>query len=113
MSTDFGPLRYAFNYAFGEAVTAYLTDVQIVCCSALGVMYRHAKAEPCGRFQDGHRLRTSDIVKAEQHGLYWVLRTVTGSFYVIVSFHPDGLQSLKEFLRLQSHGVHFTPLVPQ
>lgn len=103
-------LAEVFNYPFGELVTAYLTDAVIVSCCGFGVMHRHAKAEPSGRFQDGHRLRTSDILHAEQHGPYWVLRTLSGSFYVIVSFHEQGgFQSLHEFLKLRELGVHLTP----
>ncbi len=103
-------LAEAFNYPFDELVTAYLTDAVIVSCCGFGVMHRHAKAEPSGRFQDGHRLRTSDILHAEQHGPYWALRTLSGSFYVIVSFHPHGgRQSLEAFLKLREQGVHPTP----
>lgn len=103
-------LAEALNYAFGEPVTAYLTDAVIVSCCGLGVMHRHVNAEPSGRFQDGHRLRTSDILQAEQHGSYWVLRTLSGSFYVIVTFHPQGgWQSLHAFLKLREQGVHPTP----
>lgn len=112
MSThsDADRLAEAFNYAFGEPVTAYLTDAVIVSCCGFGVMHRHVKAEPSGRFQDGHRLRTLDILQAEQRGPYWILRTLSGSFYVIVSFHPHGgRQSLEAFLKLREQGVHLTP----
>ena len=103
-------LAEAFNYPFGELVTAYLTDAVIVSCCGFGVMHRHAKAEPSGRFQDGHRLRTSDILHAEQHGPYWVLRTLSGSVYVIVTFHQQGgRESLQEFFQLRELGVHLTP----
>jgi hypothetical protein len=103
-------LTEAFNYPFGESVTAYITDAVIVSCCGFGVMHRHVKAEASGRFQDGHRLRTSDILQAEQHGPYWVLRTLSGSFYVIVSFHEQGgWQSLRAFLNLREQGVHLTP----
>ena len=107
-------LAEALNYPFGEPVTAYLSDAVIVSCCGFGVMHRHVKAEPSGRFQDGNRLRTSDILKAEQHGPHWVLRTLSGSFYVIVSFHPHGgRQSLEAFLKLRSQGVHLTPQLLQ
>lgn len=103
-------LAQAFDYRFSEPVTAYLTNVTIVSCCGVGVMHRHVKAEPSGRFQDGHRVRTSDILQAEQHGSYWVLRTLSGSFYVIVTFHPQGgWQSLQTFLKLREQGVHLTP----
>lgn len=114
MSTHFesgvGLLAEAFDCPFGEPVTAYLTDAVIVSCCGFGVMHRHVKAESSGRFQDGHRLRTSYILQAEQHGSFWVLRTLSGSFYVIVTFHPQGgWQSLHEFLKLRELGVHLTP----
>lgn len=110
VGTHSGSLAEAFNYPFDEPVTAYLTETVIVSCCGYGLMHRHVKAELSGRFQDGHRLRTSDILEAEQHGPYWVLRTLSGSFYVIVSFHPDGgWQSLQSFLKLREQGVHLTP----
>jgi hypothetical protein len=38
------------------------------------------------------------------------LRTLSGSFYVIVSFHlRGGWQSLEAFLKLRDQGVHLTP----
>ena len=108
--SDADRLAEAFNYPFGQLVTAYLTDAVIVSCCGIGVMHRHVKAESSGRFQDGHRLRTSDILRAEQYGPYWVLRTFSGSFYVIVSFHlHGGWQSLQAFLKLRDQGVHLTP----
>ncbi len=103
-------LAQAFNYPFGEPVTAYLTNATIISCCGIGVVHRHLKAEPSGRFQDGHRVRTSDILHVEQRGSFWILRTLSGSFYVIVSFHPrGGRQSLQAFLKLCAQGVHLTP----
>nr|WP_260679021.1 hypothetical protein [Pseudomonas mendocina] len=103
-------LSQAFDYQFCEPVTAYLTNTTIVSCCGVGVMHRHIKANPSGRFQDGHRVRTSDIRQAEKHGAFWVLRTLSGSFYVIVSFDPHGgRQSLQTFLKLREQGVHLTP----
>jgi len=103
-------LSKAFDYQFCQPVTAYLTNAKIVSCCAIGVMHRHIKADSSGRFQDGHRVRTSDIRQAEQHGAFWVLRTLSGSFYVIVSFDPrGGRQSLQKFLNLREQGVHLTP----
>lgn len=103
-------LSQAFDYRFGESVTAYLTNTRIVSCCGVGVMHRHIKADSSGRFQDGHRVRTSDIRQAEQRGAFWVLRTLSGSFYVIASFDPHGgRQSLQKFLKLREQGVHLTP----
>lgn len=107
-------LAEALNYRFGEPVTAYLTNAKIVSCCCIGVMHRHIKADLSGRFQDGHRVRTSDIRQAIQHGAFWVLRTLSGSFYVIASFHPQGgRQSLQTFLKLHTQGVHLTPQLMQ
>lgn len=72
-------LAEAFKYSFREPVTAYLTDAMVVSCCGFGVMHRHVKAEASGRFQNGHRVRTSDILQAEQRGPFWVLRTLNGS----------------------------------
>jgi hypothetical protein len=103
-------LAQAIDYRFCKPVTAYLTNATIVSCCGVGVMHRHVNAESSGRFQDGHRVRTSDILQAELHGSYWALRTLSGSFYVIASFHPHGgRQSLQTFLRLREQGFHLTP----
>lgn len=103
-------LARAYSCYFPELVTAFLTNVIIVSCSGYGVMYRHVKASRVGYFQDGHRLRTSDILHAGRYGSFWALRTVSGSFYVIASFHrKGGRQSLQTFLRLRSKGIHLTP----
>lgn len=50
-----------------------------------------------GRFADGRLIRTSDILRIELEGEFWVLHTYTGSFYVIASFHPGGYQSLVDY----------------
>lgn len=103
-------LFQAFDYQFCEPVTAYLTNTRVVSCCGVGVMHRHIKADSSGRFQDGHRVRTSYIRQAEKHGAFWVLRTLSGSFYVIVSVDPHGgRQSLQAFLKLHQQGVHLTP----
>lgn len=100
-------LQQAFAYPFGEPVTAVITDAVIVSGCCVGVTYRHVRASPDGRFHDGHRIRTSDIVSAEQNGPFWVLRTLTGSFYVIASLHPDhGWRSLQAFFELR-HMVNY------
>lgn len=103
-------LAQAVGYRFCKPVTGYLTNAKIVSCCGLGVTHQHVNAESSGRFQDGHWVRTSDILQAEQHGPYWVLRTLSGNFYVIVSFHQrGGWQSLQTFLKLREQGVHLTP----
>lgn len=105
-----GRLVEAFKYPFGERVTAYITDATFASCCCVGVTYRHVRADVWGRFQDGHRIRTSDVISAEQRGSFWIIRTASGSFYVIVTFHRQGgRQSLQAFIKLRASGVHATP----
>lgn len=103
-------LAEAMAYPFGEPVTAFLTQAYIDTCCAFGVIHRHRKADRFGRFQDGHRVRTSNIVRVQLYDSFWVLRTFSGSFYVIASFDPrGGRQSLQRFLSLQKQGLHQPP----
>jgi hypothetical protein len=102
-------LRDAFTYRFNASVTAYLTDAVLIAGCCVGVTHRHNKADGFGRFADGHRIRTSDVKRAEQQGSFWVLHTESGSFYVVVSFDPaGGEQSLHEFLKILRAGIHPT-----
>ena len=49
--------------------------------------------------QRGIRIHTSAIVQAEREGPFWVLHTLSGSFYVILSFNIlKGAQSLDDYL---------------
>jgi hypothetical protein len=83
----------------------YLTSVTIIFLCGIGVMHQHVKAESSGRCQDDQRVRTSDILHAELRGFFGTLCTLSGSFYVIVSFHQRvGRQSLEEFLKLRAQG---------
>lgn len=103
-------LAKAIQYPFNEPVTAYFTSAIITACCCVGVVHRHVRADKSGRFQNGTRLRTSDIVRAEKRGSYWMLYTASGSLYVIVTFHPQGgYQSLATFLQMLSKGFHPTP----
>lgn len=105
-------LKEAFAYPFDEPVTAFLTRARIISASCLGVTHRHVRADPTGRFQDGHRIRTSDIRSAFQVGPFWCLRTVSGSFYVIATFNQDdGKASLDAFLQLCGGGINPSPPV--
>lgn len=102
-------LAAAQRYFVDLAVTAFLTEVDITACCAVGVVHRHIRAG-ARRFEDGHRIRTSDIHRVVQKGYYWLLHTVSGSCYVIVTFkYPDGRQSLKHFLKVLAGGFHNTP----
>lgn len=62
-----------------------------------------------GRFSDGRLIRTSDILRIEREGEFWVLHTYTGSFYVIASFHSGGYQSLVDYQTFLAQGFHPTP----
>lgn len=91
-------LEQVADLPFSLPVTAFLTDAIVRGSSCYGVTYRHVRAEANGRFANGHFIHTSAIVEVEQEGPFWVLRTVSGSFYVILSFNPfDGAQSLEEY----------------
>lgn len=83
-------LAQAKRMSFGRPVTAYLTDARIVACAGFGVVHSHVKAEPTGRFGDGHRVRTSDVRRTARMGPFWVLHTASGSLYVIVTFDKSG-----------------------
>ena len=103
-------LRKALAYPFSKPVTAYLTDAHIAACCCLGVTHRHVRADPLGgRFTDGRLIRTSDILRIELEGEFWVLHTYTGSFYVIASFRPGGYQSLVEYQKFLPQGFYPTP----
>jgi hypothetical protein len=102
-------LAAAQHYFVDLTITAFLTEVEITACCAVGMVHRHIRAG-AGRFEDGHRIRTSDIHSVVQNGSYWLLFTASGSCYVIVSFkYPGGRQSLKHFLKVLSDGFYNTP----
>lgn len=102
-------LAAAQRYFVDLAVTAFLTNVEITACCAVGVVHRHVRAGG-GLFEDGHRIRTSDIHSVMQKGYYWLLLTASGSCYVIVTFkYPGGRQSLKHFLKVLTDGFYNTP----
>lgn len=102
-------LAAAMRYPFATAVTAFLTQVEITACCAVGVVHRHILAG-AGVFEDGHRIRTSDICQVESHGQYRVLITASSSRYVVVTFkRPDGRKSFDDFLRVLTSGFHPTP----
>jgi hypothetical protein len=104
-----GRLVAAQRCVFHEPVTAFITDARLVACCCFGVMHGHLKADVFGRFQDGHRIRTSDVLRVERCGRFWSVHTESGSHYVIVTFHRHGgRQSLNSFLTLRARGVHAT-----
>lgn len=99
--TDFHLKRIsqAHEQSYAAPITAYLSDVLIASCSAVGVVFGHNKSDRFGRFADGHLMRTSDIRFARKQGKFWVLSTKS-SRYVVASFkRGSGRASLKTFLR--------------
>jgi hypothetical protein len=103
-------LLQAKRFSFGRPVTAYLTDAYIVACAGLGVIHSHVRADSSGRFNDGHRVRTSDVCRTERIGPFWVLHTASGSLYVIVTFDKSGgRRSLDAFLSLNRAALLPTP----
>jgi len=107
--SDFDLLRIvrAVGHGYKAPVTAYLVNVQIHSCSAVGVVFGHVRPGPYGRFADGHLIRTSDIESVEKEGRFWVITTVD-SRYVVVTFRRDcGRRSLREFRRLTRN--HYIP----
>lgn len=103
-------LARAMGTSFGRGVTAYLTDAYLVAGCCVGVVHRHVRADVFGRFQDGHRMRTSDVLEAHEQGGFWALYTATGSLYVIVTFiEGSGRRSLDVLLEQRAKGMHATP----
>lgn len=103
-------LSRAMGTSFGRPVTAYLTDAYLVAGCCIGVVHRHVRADIWGRFQDGSRVRTSDVLKAHLRGEFWVLHTFSGSLYVVVTFmEGGGRQSLDTLLEQRKKGMHTTP----
>jgi hypothetical protein len=113
--TDFHLTRIvrAEAQSFDEPITAYLSDVFVSSCTAIGVVFGHKKREEVGRFADGHFVRTSEICFARKEGKFWVLTTLN-SRYVVASFKRGiGRTSLKTFLRATQGRYIFTPPVVQ
>jgi hypothetical protein len=95
--------------AYDAPVTAYLSDVFITSCAALGNTFDHKKQNALGRFADGHRIRTSDIQSAQRQGRFWVLKTLN-STYVVTSFQREiGRASLRTFLAMPKGNYHKSP----
>lgn len=100
--TDFDLTRIikAQAQGFDMPVTAYLTGVSIRARAGIGVVFCHNGKGKYGRFDDGHLIRTSDVIKIEKEGRFWVM-TTRNSRYVIATFQRgNGRASLRAFLRL-------------
>jgi len=102
-------LARARRTAFEAPVTGYLINARIIACCCVGQVYGHVHARPDGWLQDGHRIRTNDVLRVEQRECHWICVTASGSFYVIVSFaRLGGRRSLDAFLKTLLKGVHPT-----
>ena len=113
--TDFDLTRIVKAQAqgFDEPVTAYLCGVSVKARTGIGVVFGHKRKDQYGRFGDGHLIRTSDVLKVEREGRFWVMTTVN-SRYVVATFQRDnGRASLRDFLRLSQNNHHFTPRLLQ
>lgn len=112
--TDFDLTRIikAREQGFDEPVTAYLCGVSIRARAGIGVVFGHNRKDQYGRFGDGHLIRTSDVLKVEREGRFWVMTTVN-SRYVLATFQREnGRASLRDYLRL-SQTIHQTPPILQ
>ena len=110
---DLARILKAQAQGFDKPITAYLCGVSIKARAGIGVVFGHKRKDQYGRFGDGHLIRTSDVVKVEQEGRFWVM-TTENSRYVLATFQRgNGRASLRDFLR-RSRGLHhFTPRVMQ
>lgn len=109
--TDFDLKRIikAQEQGFDLPVTAYLCSVSIRSRAGIGVVFGHKRQDQYGRFGDGHLIRTSDVLKVEREGRFWVMTTVN-SRYVLATFQRDnGRASLRQYLRLSSGQHHLSP----
>lgn len=103
-------MQEALHNPFAAPVTAYLTDVLISSCCAVGVIHHDARPAMRKRFRDGQRIRTSDIHSVSREGRFCVIRTASQSRYVVVTFHADGgKRSVIDFLKILSNGFYATP----
>lgn len=112
--TDFDLTRIikAREQGFDEPVTAYLCGVSIRARAGIGVVFGHNRKDQFSRFGDGHLIRTSDVLKVEREGRFWVMTTVN-SRYVLATFQREnGRTSLRDYLRL-SQAIHQTPPILQ
>jgi hypothetical protein len=110
--SDFDLLRIAkaVNQEYEGLITAYLANVHIHACSAVGVVFGHLYPGPHSRFADGRLIRTSDIKSVSKEGKFWIITTVN-SKYVIATFQRDiGRNSLRDFFRIAGGRYVPTPI---
>jgi len=94
-------LLQALRLWSGLTVTGYILNARIVARSAFGGVFCHERADRFGRFANGHRIITSDVISAEPCHGFWALQTKSGSLYVVVTFDANGgRESLDTFFSL-------------
>lgn len=80
------------------AFTGFVTNAHVEPPLMLaGEIWSHVNAEPSGKFADGHRIETSDIVQIHALGDSLWVTTRSGSIYGILSFTPLGWTYLSDF----------------
>lgn len=103
----------AREQGFDVPVTAYLCGVSIRSRAGIGVVFGHKRKDLYGRFGDGHLIRTSDVLKVEREGRFWVM-TTENSRYVLATFQRgNGRASLRDYLRVSNGQYHLSPRVLQ
>ncbi|MBS7424614.1 hypothetical protein ABNM12_12185 [Pseudomonas syringae] len=113
--TDFDLKRIikAQEQGFDMPVTAYLCGVSIRARAGIGVVFGHKRKDQYGRFGNGHLIRTSDVLKVEREGRFWVM-TTENSRYVLATFQRgNGRASLRDYLRVSKGQHHLSPRVLQ
>ena len=113
--TDFDLKRIlkAQEQGFDVPVTAYLCGVSIRSRAGIGVVFGHKRKDQYGRFADGHLIRTSDVLKIEREGRFWVMTTENSRYVLTTLQRENGRASLRKFLRLSQGQHHLTPRVLQ
>lgn len=95
-------LSEALKADYSFRITGFLVDAHVVANAAVGVVYADARRDGTGRFDDGHLIRTSDVLDIRQFDGRWLIQTLN-STYVIVTFKQHvGRRSLETFLAMQS-----------
>ena len=93
-------LAQALKVTYPVPVTAFLVNVYVIANAAVGIVYRDVRSDATGRFNDGHLIRTSDIVELSQIDGRWLIKTVN-SLYVVATFKRHvGRPSLMTLQRL-------------
>lgn len=102
-------LMYAMTANFDKPVTGYIVNARFESCCCIGTIFHHQAARVDGWLYDGHRIRTSDVIRLERSKELWTFITHSGSHYVIVTFEQrTGRTSLNNFLKILARGFQIT-----